>query len=104
MSEDVWSEEDTTPEAIASALRRMLRERHAADDRAEVKKRRRHRGHAENVLRIEHPHHERRERYHRDEGKHDPREPHGEFHFGWVEARGEQVGDERRTPDADNVS
>ena len=31
MSEDVWSEQDTTPDAIEAALRRLLRERHAAD-------------------------------------------------------------------------
>ena len=31
MTEDVWAERDTTPEAIASALRLMLRERHAAN-------------------------------------------------------------------------
>jgi glucose-6-phosphate dehydrogenase assembly protein OpcA len=31
MSEDVWSAEDTTPDAIESALRELLRERHAAD-------------------------------------------------------------------------
>lgn len=31
MSEDVWSERDTTPDAIDAALRDMLRERHAAN-------------------------------------------------------------------------
>jgi glucose-6-phosphate dehydrogenase assembly protein OpcA len=31
MSEDVWSAQDTTPEAIEAALRELLRERHAAD-------------------------------------------------------------------------
>jgi glucose-6-phosphate dehydrogenase assembly protein OpcA len=31
MSEDVWSAEDTTPDAIETALRGLLRERHAAD-------------------------------------------------------------------------
>lgn len=31
MSEDVWSESDTTPDAIEAALREMLRERHAAN-------------------------------------------------------------------------
>jgi glucose-6-phosphate dehydrogenase assembly protein OpcA len=31
VSEDVWSERDTTPDAIESALRQLLRERHAAD-------------------------------------------------------------------------
>jgi glucose-6-phosphate dehydrogenase assembly protein OpcA len=31
MSEDVWSAQDTTPEAIAAALRGLLRERHAAN-------------------------------------------------------------------------
>lgn len=30
MSEDVWSAQDTTPEAIEAALRKLLRERHAA--------------------------------------------------------------------------
>lgn len=30
MSEDVWSAQDTTPDAIESALRELLRERHAA--------------------------------------------------------------------------
>jgi len=30
VSDDVWSAQDTTPEAIESALRRLLRERHAA--------------------------------------------------------------------------
>jgi glucose-6-phosphate dehydrogenase assembly protein OpcA len=29
MSEDVWSEQDTTPDAIESALRELLRQRHA---------------------------------------------------------------------------
>ena len=32
MTEDVWSERDTTPDAIADALRRLLHERHAAND------------------------------------------------------------------------
>jgi glucose-6-phosphate dehydrogenase assembly protein OpcA len=31
VSEDVWSEQDTTPAAIEAALRELLRERHAAD-------------------------------------------------------------------------
>ena len=31
MSEDVWSERGTTPDAIDAALRRLLRERHAAN-------------------------------------------------------------------------
>jgi glucose-6-phosphate dehydrogenase assembly protein OpcA len=31
VSEDVWSEQDTTPDAIEAALREMLRERHAAN-------------------------------------------------------------------------
>jgi glucose-6-phosphate dehydrogenase assembly protein OpcA len=31
VTEDVWSERDTTPDAIDSALREMLRERHAAN-------------------------------------------------------------------------
>ena len=31
MSEDVWSEQDTNPDAIEAALREMLRERHAAN-------------------------------------------------------------------------
>ncbi|HWF75123.1 MAG TPA: glucose-6-phosphate dehydrogenase assembly protein OpcA [Solirubrobacteraceae bacterium] len=31
MSEDVWTERDTTPDAIDAALREMLRERHAAN-------------------------------------------------------------------------
>ena len=31
MSEDVWSEHDTNPDAIEAALREMLRERHAAN-------------------------------------------------------------------------
>ncbi len=32
MSEDVWSASDTTPDAIESALRDLLRERHAANE------------------------------------------------------------------------
>jgi len=32
MSEDIWSERDTTPDAIDSALRDLLRERHAANN------------------------------------------------------------------------
>lgn len=32
MSEDVWSAEDTNPDAIEAALRELLRERHAADE------------------------------------------------------------------------
>ena len=32
MSEDVWSERDTNPDAIEAALREMLRERHAANE------------------------------------------------------------------------
>jgi glucose-6-phosphate dehydrogenase assembly protein OpcA len=32
MSEDVWSERNTTPDAIDEALREMLRERHAANN------------------------------------------------------------------------
>lgn len=31
MSEDLWSERDTTPDAIETALRELLRERHAAN-------------------------------------------------------------------------
>src|SRR5205807_4207284 len=31
MSEDVWAERDTSPDAIEAALREMLRERHAAN-------------------------------------------------------------------------
>src|SRR5579884_892700 len=31
MSEDLWSASDTTPDAIEAALRRLLRERHAAN-------------------------------------------------------------------------
>src|SRR2546421_2139742 len=31
MSEDVWSERDTTPDKIEAALRELLRERHAAN-------------------------------------------------------------------------
>ena len=31
MSEDVWSEQNTNPDAIEAALREMLRERHAAN-------------------------------------------------------------------------
>jgi glucose-6-phosphate dehydrogenase assembly protein OpcA len=31
MSEDVWSEQDTTPDAIEAALRDLLRQRHAAN-------------------------------------------------------------------------
>ncbi len=32
MSEDVWSASDTTPDAIETALRGLLRQRHAADE------------------------------------------------------------------------
>jgi glucose-6-phosphate dehydrogenase assembly protein OpcA len=32
MSEDVWSAQDTTPDAIEAALRELLRERHAANE------------------------------------------------------------------------
>jgi glucose-6-phosphate dehydrogenase assembly protein OpcA len=32
MNEDVWSERDTNPDAIESALRELLRERHAANE------------------------------------------------------------------------
>jgi glucose-6-phosphate dehydrogenase assembly protein OpcA len=32
VSEDVWSERDTTPDAIESALRELIRERHAEND------------------------------------------------------------------------
>jgi hypothetical protein len=31
VSEDVWSANDTTPDAIEAALRELLRERHAAN-------------------------------------------------------------------------
>ena len=31
MSEDVWSEQDTNPDAIEAALRELLRKRHAAN-------------------------------------------------------------------------
>ena len=33
MSEDVWSEQDTNPDAIEAALRELLRQRHAANER-----------------------------------------------------------------------
>ena len=33
MSEDVWSEQDTDPDAIEAALRELLRQRHAANER-----------------------------------------------------------------------
>ncbi len=32
MSEDIWSEQDTNPDAIEAALRELLRERHAANE------------------------------------------------------------------------
>ena len=32
MSEDVWAEQDTTPDAIEAALRELLRQRHAANE------------------------------------------------------------------------
>ena len=32
MTEDVWAERDTTPDAIDATLREMLRERHAANE------------------------------------------------------------------------
>jgi glucose-6-phosphate dehydrogenase assembly protein OpcA len=32
VSEDVWAEQDTTPDAIEAALRELLRERHAANE------------------------------------------------------------------------
>jgi hypothetical protein len=32
VSEDVWSEQDTNPDAIEAALRELLRERHAANE------------------------------------------------------------------------
>lgn len=32
MSEDVWAEQDTTPDAIESAMRELLRKRHAANE------------------------------------------------------------------------
>src|SRR2546423_2574964 len=31
MSEDVWSDQDTTPDAIEAALRELLHQRHAAN-------------------------------------------------------------------------
>ena len=53
----------------------------AADDRAEIEKTRSHRGHAENILRIQHSHHERGERDEENERKHDPREQDRELRF-----------------------
>ena len=32
MSEDIWSEQDTNPDAIEAALRELLRQRHAANE------------------------------------------------------------------------
>ena len=32
MSEDVWAEQDTDPDAIEAALRELLRKRHAANE------------------------------------------------------------------------
>ena len=32
MSEDIWAERDTNPDAIEAALREMLRQRHAANE------------------------------------------------------------------------
>src|ERR1700689_1861914 len=32
MSEDVWAQQDTTPDHIEAALRELLRERHAANE------------------------------------------------------------------------
>ena len=55
------------------------RERHAADDGADVKERRRHRGDAEDVARIQDAHHLRAERDEDDEGEHNLREQHGEI-------------------------
>src|ERR1700743_1517042 len=33
VSDDVWAEQDTTPDAIEAAMREMLRTRHAANER-----------------------------------------------------------------------
>ena len=49
-------------------------ERDAADDGSQVEEARRHRGDAEDALRVQHAHDQRRERHQQDEGEHDARE------------------------------
>ena len=58
----------------AKAVVHPPRERKTADDAADVEKRRRHRGPAEDVFCVQHPHHLRSERDHEDEREHHSRE------------------------------
>jgi len=41
VSDDVWAEQDTTPDAIEAAMREMLRTRHAANERLAMATKRR---------------------------------------------------------------
>ena len=58
-----------------------IAERDPADNRAKIKKARCHRGHSEDMLRIQHSHRQRGEGYKQNEWKHNAREQNGESRF-----------------------
>ena len=69
---------------------------HAADDRAEIKETRRHRGHAEEILRVQHSHDQRGQRDKQDEREHDAREQNGQVGLFRIESRRENPDELRR--------
>ena len=77
-------------------------ERDAADDRAEIEKARSHRGHAENVFRVQHSHDERGERDEQDERKHDPRELNRERGLLGRKSGRENLNEHRRADDPEH--
>src|SRR5713101_3846656 len=75
--------------------------RDAADDRAEIKKARRHRWHPKNMFRVEHSHYQRGQRHQKDEGEHDAREQNSELRFLDGKPGRENVDENRSEDDAE---
>src|SRR5437879_4098475 len=74
--------------------------RNAADDRAEIKKARRHRWHPKNMFRVEHSHYQRGQRHQKDEREHDAREQNSELRFLDGKTGRENVDENRSEDDA----
>src|SRR5207245_2713175 len=74
----------------------QVTKRTSPNDGAEIEKGRGHRRRAEHVARVQHSHHQRRERYQQDERKHDPGEHHGELRFFGRETGRKNVNEHRR--------
>src|SRR5438552_1176321 len=75
--------------------------RDAADDRAEIKKARRHRWHPKNMFRVEHSHYQRGQRHQKDEREHDAREQNSELRFLDGKTGRENIDENRSEDDAE---